>query len=206
MSLIDATYFIGELNIANTDEAAGLAYLNIFIDKYESEYLKLLLGKTLYASFVAGLVPVPVDPPTDPATFEPIAQKWIDLQNQLLVISGTSKVSPIANFVYFYFIRRATYSNTGAGMTQPAYENATVIDSKIETSRAWNEMNKLSFEVYKFLKENVATYGPLPYDLRFLNNDYLYIWFDWSYWWGFFPFNYRRLIPEIFRPIIASGI
>lgn len=194
MSLIDATYFIGELNIANTDEPATMSYLQVFIDQYEAEYLTLLLGPTLYASFLEGLA------------LQPIPQEWIDLQNQLLVINGTSKVSPIANFVYFYLIRRATYSSSGTGLTQPLNENSKVIDSKIETSRAWNQMNKLSFTVYKFLKANVSVYGCLPYDLRFLNNDWLYAWFDWSYWWGFFPFNFRRLIPEIFRPINVTNI
>lgn len=194
MSLIDASFFIGELNIANTDEASVLSVLQLYIDEYEPEYLKLLLGAKLYFDFNAGL------------SADPILPQWTDLKNELITITGTSKVSPIANYIYFYFTRRQQYGNGGAVLTQSAFENAIVIDSKIETSRCWNKMNRLSFTVYKFLKANASIYGNLYYDLRFYNSDYLYLWFDWSYWWGFFPFNFRRLIPEIFRPITHSGI
>lgn len=194
MSLIDVSFFIGEMNVPNTDQASTASLLQVYIDQYEPEYLTALLGPDLYAAFKDGLL------------LQPVPQEWTDLQNQLIVINGASKVSPITNYVYFFFTRRATYNNTGAGITQPAYENATVVDSKIETARAWNQMNKLSFTVYKFLITNCLVYGPLPYSLRFLNNDYLMYWFDWSYWWGFFPFNLRRCIPEIFRPINVTNI
>lgn len=194
MSIIDTTFFVGELNIANTDTEAASSYLQLFIDKYEAAYLRILLGADLYARYVAGI------------NLVPIPSEWTDLQNQLVTIDGTSKVSPIANYIYFFFIRRATYSNSGTGLTQPKYENATAIDSKIETSRAWNEMAVLSFKVYKYLKANATIYGPLPYDLRCYNDDYLELWFDWSFWWGFFPFNLRNRIPEIYRPLNVLGI
>jgi hypothetical protein len=195
MSIIDPTFFSGELNIANTDETSVLSVLQMYIDKYEPAYLKILLGETLYTSFVAGLA------------LDPIPAQWTNLKNQLLVVNGTSKVSPIANYVYFYLTRRAQSGSGGALMTQPLFENAVTIDSKIETSRVWNEMNKLSFTVYKFLKANESVYGCLYYNLRFWNSEnWMLIWFDWAYWWGWFPFNWRWQIPEIFQPISATGI
>lgn len=191
--ITDQSYFVGELNIPNTDKTEVLENFQLYIDEYEPKYLTLLLGPSLYASFTAGLAADPLDP------------IWTKLKNQIFVISGTSKVSPVANFIYFYLVRRSTYDNSGIGLTQAKAENATIIDSRIETSRAWNKMNALSFSVYKFLKANAATYGPLPYDLRYCN-DFNEYWFDWSYWWGWFPYVYRRLIPEIYRPINALGL
>lgn len=205
-TVTNVSYFQGENQIANTDQVPVQENLQLFIDEYESEYLQILLGPVLAAQFIAGITPVPVDPPTDPVTYVPIEQKWLDLMDQIWVIKGTSKVSPVANFIYFYFVRRATYYNSGTGLQVPTAENAMLVDSKIECARAWNKMNKLSFNVYKFLKANVSVYGPLPYDLRFYGDDCFFDWFDWSYWWGWFPFNYRRLIPEIYQPINAQGI
>lgn len=106
MSLIDPSFFDGELNIANTDETSVLSVLQNYIDKYEPAYLKLLLGSTLYASLIAGLA------------MDPVPAEWANLKNQLLVINGTSKVSPIANYVYFYLTRRSQSGSGGALMTQ----------------------------------------------------------------------------------------
>ena len=194
MSLTDATYFQGELNIPNTDQLSVQQNLGIFIDKYENQYLDLLLGSDLRAAFLAGLA------------LDPVPQQWTDLKNQIWVVNGSSKTSPVANYVYFYFARRNTYGSAGTGFNVQLPENATPISSMIETSRAWNDGAKQSFTVYKFLKANESVYGPLYYDLRFLCGDWLAFWFDWSYWWSGFPINYRRLVPEIFRQLNASGI
>lgn len=194
--LIDASYFIGELDIPNTDSLPVQENLQIFINKYEVKFLKMLLGNVLYAEYIAGSTLVPVEPATDPVTYEPIPQKWIDLQNQLRDV--TTKVSPIANFIYFYFVRDKTIYNSGTGTQQAEGENSTKADSKIKTVRAWNEMNELCFEIHKFLKTNISVYGPLAYNLYFRDNWYLW---DWSYWWGQLLPYYLRCIPEIYVPI-----
>ncbi len=67
MSLIDRTYFIGELNIPNTDTPAIGELLDWFIEKYEEKFLTDVLGYSLYKALKAGLQVLPVD------------QKWTDL-------------------------------------------------------------------------------------------------------------------------------
>jgi hypothetical protein len=65
--LINASYFVGELNIpkvSNTDVSEKLAW---FINKYESELLTNLLGYSLYKAFMEGIVVDPMD------------SKWSDL-------------------------------------------------------------------------------------------------------------------------------
>ena len=64
--LIDRTYFVGEINIPNTNGANG-DVLDLFIDKYEAEFLQKALGYELYKEFKNGLVQ------------DPVAQKWRDL-------------------------------------------------------------------------------------------------------------------------------
>lgn len=67
MSLIDRTYFVGELNIPNTNQAAIGSAVDLFIEQYEDQFLNDVLGYTLYKALKAGLQVVPV------------AQKWTDL-------------------------------------------------------------------------------------------------------------------------------
>lgn len=67
MSLIDRTYFVGELNIPNTNQAAIGSAVDLFIEQYEDQFLNEVLGYTLYKALKAGLQVVPV------------AQKWTDL-------------------------------------------------------------------------------------------------------------------------------
>jgi hypothetical protein len=67
MSLIDRTYFVGELNIPNTHQAAIGSQVDLFIEQYEDQFLNDALGYTLYKALKAGLQIVPV------------AQKWTDL-------------------------------------------------------------------------------------------------------------------------------
>lgn len=67
MSLIDRTYFVGELNIPNTSQAAIGSAVDLFIERYEDLFLNEVLGYTLYKALKAGL------------QVAPIAQKWTDL-------------------------------------------------------------------------------------------------------------------------------
>lgn len=67
MALIDRTYFVGELNIPNTSQAAIGSAVDLFIEQYEEKLLNEVLGYTLYKALKAGLLIVPV------------AQKWTDL-------------------------------------------------------------------------------------------------------------------------------
>lgn len=67
MALINVSYFNGEINIPNTDKEAVADLLTQFIDKYEPELLRKVLGYGFYKDFMIGLEGAP------------IAQKWVDL-------------------------------------------------------------------------------------------------------------------------------
>lgn len=69
MALIDYTYFTGPVSIPNTDKDYVQDRLNEFINKYEPEYLKKVLGYDLWKAFMAGLAEPTVD------------QKWLNLLN-----------------------------------------------------------------------------------------------------------------------------
>lgn len=69
MSLITPSYFRGEIKIAQLTQPTVLQAVQEAIDRYESEYLKKILGYQLYLDFIAGLLG------------SPIQQKWLDLLN-----------------------------------------------------------------------------------------------------------------------------
>ncbi len=80
MSLIDRTYFVGELNIPNTSQAAIGSAVDLFIEQYEEKLLIEVLGYTLYKALKAGIQEVPV------------AQKWTDLIEGVEYTDINSKV------------------------------------------------------------------------------------------------------------------
>jgi hypothetical protein len=145
MSLIDKTYFVGELDIANTSNASVEARLQWFIDKYEPEFLLALLGAALYANYIAGIVV------TDP---DPIPEQWIALQD----VQGLKEA--IACYVYFHYMRDRYTFSTGVGEVKPTAENATQENPSWKITRAWNEMTRWvrSNVIVAFINENVSDY------------------------------------------------
>lgn len=67
--LIDTSYFEAELSIGQITSPAVAANMNLFIEKYEEEYLLNLLGYPLYKAFIDGLAGSPID------------QRWLDILN-----------------------------------------------------------------------------------------------------------------------------
>jgi len=80
MSLIDVSYFVQELQIPNTDEAAISERLTGFISKYEPEFLQKLFGYPLYKAFVAG---VAITPPAQRLLNILYGTEYTDLQGRL---------------------------------------------------------------------------------------------------------------------------
>lgn len=149
-NLIDTTYFWGELEIAGLDTennpiAAGkVTELTAYITKYQPIILKELLSATVYDEFIGGL------------SVEPIADKWKALRDKL--VSTGSKTSPLANFVYWMFIKgHVSYAST-SGEVIPTFENAVLATVNQKIVRAWNEAYNYWVEIVEWLIENESTY------------------------------------------------
>lgn len=162
MPLIDSTYFVDEIQIAgleNTVDSTG-SKVSGFINKYETRYLKELLGDDLYNSFIAGLAE------------EPVLPKWTALLNQL--VNNETKESPIANYIYYYYSRNKATETVGIGEMKPNTENGSMASAVQKQVRAWNEMVDWNFEVAKFISENEDDYGPFIWiNYHFHNDDIL---------------------------------
>lgn len=153
MSLIDTTYFVGEITILNLNaegsfvEQGNVTELGRFITKYEAKFLIALLGQTLYDSFQSAIAD---------AGESPLTGSWLDLQNKL--VDSFNKLSPIANYVYYWYKRNNSTSTTAQGETVQKSENAVNVADYTKMVRAWNEMSDQSDLIWEWLCENVDTY------------------------------------------------
>ena len=151
MSLIDASYFTGELDVPNTDQPAVLAALNDDIDTYEREILISLLGYSLYKQFTTAIEGSDPDQKwkdlRDGAEFSfnlgphTIETKWEGLKN-------TAKRSLIAYYVYFKKVHIDMRSAAGVGgIIQTKTENSVIVSPDKVLLRTWNKMLELYGDV-----------------------------------------------------------
>jgi hypothetical protein len=253
MSLIDRTYFVGELNIPNTSNAAIGSLVDLFIEKYEEQFLNDVLGYSLYKALKAGLQIVPVaqkwtdliegveytdinsktrfwkglvsQPPSvlnaldalngidvrvgrgqqfDPVTAAnsvtiPTAlvgkdfiieqrgvgklilgvdysvtgstltlltgqfggNDWYTYKSATLAINtstGTNKASPIANYVYYWYMRNNHTQTASTGETKGKHENADTASMAVKLTRAYNEMSAWVCELVDYLNAREDDY------------------------------------------------
>jgi hypothetical protein len=140
MSIITIADFRGEQSIAQHSNAGVRENVQGFIDKYEPIFLKKLLGSVLANEFVAGLVPVPVEPATDPVTYEPIDAKWLFLRDD------TDLKAMLVDYVYYWYIRDQVTFTAGTGEVKAKNENSVLVSSVDKQVKAWNEMVSMARE------------------------------------------------------------
>jgi len=163
--IIDSTYFIGDINLAQLGQLAVQENLQGFIDKYEPIILQELLGYQLYTDFIAGLGE------------DPIQQKWLDLRDGAIYTGRNGltkwigltdkKHSLIANYVYYEYMRNEAEITVGSGVVTPEVENATRTGPRFLQVRAWNEMVELNYQLLYFLLAETDVYGKAAIDIRY---------------------------------------
>lgn len=162
--LIDRTYFVGDLNIPNTSTAAIGSLLDWFIEKYEEKFLLDAFGYSLYKAFKAGMQD------------DPVAQKWTDLiegveytdlsgitrywRGLISSVSGdiTIEISPIACYVYYWFMRNNHSQTATMGEVKSKNENAVSHNPALKMVRAWNEMSQAIRDLKHFLDAKQSDY------------------------------------------------
>lgn len=169
MNLIDKTYFEdADLLIPGLEKPTQIRKVNELIDKYEPDFLKGLLGYGFYSEFMAGLATV--DDNDEPA----IPARWTDLRDgaEYTDASGVLRKwegfcndqwrSPVANYVYFYFLRYNGVTTTVSGEKASSSDKSTNHSSYNKQIKAWNEMVRMNHTVIDFLLNKKAD-GELVY-------------------------------------------
>lgn len=261
--LIDTSYFQGDLSIGQITSPAVIASVNLFIQKFEEDFLTRLLGYSLYKAFKAGLL---LEAPeqrfldlrdgkeyqwdgwlhkwrglvfnSDGSQVVYTDQSFSDIRfkigdggvitpgagDSFVVISslagltiddfnvfrngtyyyptnytfdsstgkisliypdvfgladevlitrkvvgatagGIYKRSPIANYVYYQYLKDSVSFTMGAGEVAPQTDVAS--SPKMKMVKAWNEMAKMNRELYGFITANQSVYP--EYDFRSFN-------------------------------------
>ena len=162
--LIDTSYFVGELNIPNKDKDAVSGLLDLFIDKYEKRFLEELLGYELYMAFVAGLgAATPSDEwinLRDGVEYTDLSSRTRFYPGLISAVSGNAglDVSPIANYVYYWYIRNNHSQTAAMGEVKSQNENAVFHSPALKMTRAWNEMSAWVCELKDYLDSNKSLY------------------------------------------------
>lgn len=136
--IIDESYFINDIAIANTGNTSVEANLNSAIVKYEKKALLSIMGYELYELFIAN--------PTDQIykdildgkefSFEfcgkTVTRKWVGLAN-------SEKLSLLAYYIYVQYQKDRNTLNSGIGFVTPEAENAIQDNPRLKYVNAWNQ-------------------------------------------------------------------
>ena len=152
MSIIDQSYFVGDIALPNLDEVANSFQESM--DRYEEEILKSLLGYQLYKDFITGIGEATPD------------QKWVDLLDGGVEFTfdfcgetitqewngliNSDKVSLISYYVYYKYRYENLSTTTSINDVMGIAENATKVNDTRKMVYAWNRGLSLYGEVPMF--------------------------------------------------------
>lgn len=155
--LVDYTFFQGgilniEGAVLNTDSAsetnrAIVDSLQAFVMEYEQEYLEKLLGEELYEKFSSYIE----------NGKEPSEKRWDDLIDRLVVKRNDGEKalskSPIANYIYFHYLRHNHTQATITGVKADG-DDGRLVSPERKMIFAWNDMVEMNRRLVGWLEEN----------------------------------------------------
>lgn len=166
--LIDETFFTGELHIegivsyagvpSKTYEAANYE-LKSFIAQYELEFYRRILGYDNAKAFVLYI------------ESGGSVEKWDNLKNMLVEQVGNRMVSPIAYYVFFFYLRKNQTQATPIGNVEESSSNK-ISPCNIKMINTWNQMAYMNRYISDYLYDNRNDYGGYFFDeslLEFMN-------------------------------------
>ena len=172
--LLDKSYFIGSLTIAQLGQKAVVDSLTVFINNIEPEILQAALGYDLYTAFKEGL---------EVGSGEEIEQRWLDLRDGVMFtnISGykrkwkglandETKDSAHAGLIWEAFIQNQVIQATGVGLVQTQPENAEVIDPTPRLCEVHNQSYRDLKTLWEYLEVNITTFT--EYDTTQIDRKY----------------------------------
>lgn len=138
MSLIDKTYFIGEVSLPKSDFDA----IETYISRFEPEVLTSLLGYELYSKLSVVSLVEPYKSLIEGAEYSveyngrTTLVKWNGLKND-------NKKSLIAYYVYVYYLRKIISSVQSVGTVKAKQENSSLANPFGKILAAWVSFESL---------------------------------------------------------------
>lgn len=160
-NLIDVTYFNHPRDIPNTTYDEVISQVNDLVKEYQKEYLMGILGYDTYLLFAAGLAvvaPTPIDAKwlaiRDGVTFT----AWDGRQYAWTGLINADKDSPLADYVYYHWLRENQSHSSGIGETQAQPQAGRMTSSAQKQATAYNRMVKKNRILRDMLQSNYTGY------------------------------------------------
>ena len=169
--ILDNAYFKGGLlSIGQAGSIEVQELLDDYINRYEPEFMRKALGYALSKSFTDGI---------DIGSGDTMEDKWSGLLNGAEFTNrsgrkehwlGFSDInnSPIANYVFWHYLRDQFNQSVGIGVVKPEGENSTVVSPQNKMIAAWNDMIDQVKILWQFLEVSTSIYT----DYDFASIDY----------------------------------
>lgn len=156
--IIDGSYFTGLLSLGiiwdidddSITRRAERDNIQSYIDLYEKKFLRMVLGKSMSREFIEYLLSGKND-----------VDKWEKLKEKLSI----KGYSPIANYVYFHYVRRCGVVQAPVGTVYASDDKKA--DPNPLLISAWNNMVQMNEDLYDFLESN-KEYGGFVFNTTML--------------------------------------
>lgn len=150
MSIVSKSDFIGNYFISQKlyDD------LDLYIEKYEKQYLINLLGAELYKLFISDL----------DSNFEPTTVIYQTIYNEILTDYNTCLINSegikkmLIKFIYFEYVRDNQQKNTTNGTVVNNAELGINVNPIYSVARAYNEACDSVYAIQFYIKQNIANY------------------------------------------------
>lgn len=148
--LIDLTYFIREINIGQRSQLEVQENLSYFVERYEREFLELTLGYDMANEVISAS--------EDLENATDAMKQLISGDGLWLGLINDSKISPIANYVYWHYTESEVLQAVGTGVVVPQNENSRIANPTLKLVRAWNDMIVMCSKMHKYIIANKSEY------------------------------------------------
>ncbi|PHJ53862.1 hypothetical protein VF04_35035 [Nostoc linckia z7] len=174
MALITPDYFVRDILIENADKGSIIASLTDSINVYEPEYLDGVMGVSFAQLFLANISDSRFQDLLNGKVYEYNGEsyRWQGLVN------GTTKTSPIADYVFYQYVKNNAQTISGVGAVTSNAENSTRVSPVDKMVLAWRKMVKVNQDMYYFLERNKDTYPEFDTNIWYYSYATYYRYFN----------------------------
>lgn len=163
-ALIDITYFESGLRlIPNLDKVIVSEALETAIDTYQDKFMKEQFGYEFQKLMLAN---------QNVEMYKNILDgvEWTDDNNDLQKWEGIKE--PLADYVYFYYIKEQSIKLQGVGYTVGTIENGTIVAPQTIPIAVYNRFVGKMDELYDYLDQSSIDYTKVIWKHRWYLNEF----------------------------------
>lgn len=173
-TLITPDYFVGKALIpelvdlvqpmsamGEALQSSSQAQIYTYIEQYQFKYLAEMFGEDFASAFIEGATSV-----NEPANLS----LFLEAHRRLFRSQGSVNVSPIAFYIYYYYMRGAKTTSTVYGEVDIDFTYGRNAQNEIKLMDAWNEMVDLGISVYLWANSSIADFRQAGYTHKFNRN------------------------------------